>query len=361
LFACSEPNVVMDASEPDAQSASFLLDPDVLLDFDDVPFDSEMAREVTVHALGGEPLLIETIRLSAGSEEKWRFDAEDVLFEGLAPGASARLTVRLRPCPEGWMDDRVDPSFDFSSCFGRVAAGALELVTNAGRRTLSLAGRAGEPPPIIEVGGQDGLQFSGSPQTGPQGWTWVNITNRGYAELVVEELEIRPGGESFWFLGGCLSRCPVRAEICVVGRPACKEPLLSIPIAFSPPPFGTVPDAELVVRSNDPIASELVIPIRADTNACALPSPWIDHDRVTTIVGQQVILDAYQSSGAGSTITGYEWSWIESSTTPPPLDGSEQRRVGFYPTIPGIYLLGLDVQNACGWTQVPHVAVIQVE
>src|SRR5688572_15664825 len=252
LAACSElvpglPDATI--SGPDASQAMLFLDPEVLLDFGDVSTDIETHSEATVRAADAT-LVIDSIELAAGSSEKWRIEADDALFTGLAPGESAAIRVYFRPCPDAWSGDRIDPSYDFSLCYGRVAAGSLELSSNAGRRSLSLAGRGAEPPPLLMVEPQDSLQFRWSSAVLDLSWVWLNVTNLGHAPLHIDEIEIVQEQDN-WFLETCQSPCRLDATICSYHDPACDVPVLSLPVLFFPP-SGSI--GELIVRSNDPIS-----------------------------------------------------------------------------------------------------------
>src|SRR5688572_19030020 len=116
LAACTElvprlPDAT--SSDPEASQAMPLRDPEVRLDFRDVPTGIEPHAQARVRAADAT-LVIDSIELAAGSSEKWRIEADDVLFTGLAPGESAAIRVYFRPCPDAWSGDRIDPSYDFS-------------------------------------------------------------------------------------------------------------------------------------------------------------------------------------------------------------------------------------------------------
>jgi hypothetical protein len=359
--ACNPAGVQPDATAPDASSVELLLDPPVLLDFGEVPGEREAMQAVTVTA-GGDTLVIDSIRLAAGSRDKWRFEADGELSSGLSPGSSAQVRVYFRSCPEAWSGDRIDPAFDFSACYGRVSAGSLELSGNAGRRSVSLSGRAAQPPPALSVEPQDGLHFgwrAGEPQ---QSWVWLNLINLGHATLVVDEVEIRQSGYSFYFFDGCGTTCSYGVSLCRFDDPTCQVRMLSLHIAFSPPQDALEVEGEIAIRSNDPAAPELVLPLRGATNSCPWPSALDDQERPWIRTNQELALDAYLSLPGAEAIAGYRWSVLGTSSVAPVLSGSDQRRVGFTASEPGFYLVGLDVLNSCGaWTESPHVTVIRVQ
>jgi hypothetical protein len=358
LAACNEPAGLPDATTSlDAAEAVLLLDPEVLLDFGDVPTEIEAFRDATV-AASGALLVVESAELIAGSSDKWRIEADPVLFSGLAPGERANIRIYFRPCPEAWSGDRIDPSYDFSLCYGKIAAGAVELNSNAGKRSLSLAGRGAEPPPVLAVDPQDSLHFRFTQAFPNVSWVWLNVTNLGYAPLQVREIEIEQGGDN-WFLESCLSPCRIDVSICSFDDPACGLPALSLPVLFFPPAelYG-----RLILRTDDPVTPERSFTLAVSEDDCPFPSARIDPAYTLTPPNTLVPLDGYASiAGGPAVISAYRWSWVFTSTSAPALTGEDQRRVTFAPTEPGLYLIGLDVQNDCGeWTATPHLATVQV-
>jgi len=356
LHACSEAAGQRDASTSfDAAQPSLLLDPEVLLDFGEVSVQLEVMREATVTA-SDDVLVIESIVLGAGSPDKWRFEADAILFEGLAPGESAQIRIYFRPCPEAWIGDAIDPAFDPALCYGKVAAGALQLESNGGRRSLSLAGRGAEPPPILRTVPDQTLYFRWEAAFPGVSWVWLNVSNAGHAPLRIEEIEIVQDQE-VWYLEGCSTPCVPNVTIC---DGDCDLPVLSLPISFYPPAdfYG-----ELIIRSNDPVMPEVSATLEAFQHPCPYPSARIDPSFIWVERDTVVRLDSYRSiPGGGETLASYRWSWVYSSTTAPELSNSDQLVVDFTPQVPGTYVLGLDVQNNCGeWTASPAVAYVLVE
>ena len=358
FVACSEIGGLPDASEPDAESAAMTLDPDVLLEFGDAPNELESSRDVTVYSTGGEALLIRSIELAAGSAAKWRYTADDVLFGGLAPGESATIRIYFRSCPEAWSGDQIDLGFDFTDCYGDVAAGSIEIESNAGRRALSLSGRADQPDPVVQVEPRGGMRFTWTPGEFVQAWSWLNITDGGYQDLEVSDVELVHGTNNFWFADGCSNPCPIDFDVCQFGREGCVTPLLALQIGFFPPSFGDVDPGEIRIHTNDPNTPELIISIDADPSECgALPSARLDQSRWFVRPGETIRLDAYYS---GLPISTYRWTWIYTSTTPPVLAFSDQIRTVFTVEVPGLYAIGVEAENACGWMHSPNIAVLQV-
>ncbi|MBK8014046.1 MAG: choice-of-anchor D domain-containing protein [Deltaproteobacteria bacterium] len=144
-------------------SASF--DPASVLDFGDVPVDGERTLDVLVRSTGSASFCV-TPSFSASEARAedcvpeelghldqagcpWRYDFDAALLEGLAPSATATISVTYRPCPEAWDGDTLKPDFDLSACNPNSESGELTIVeegracsaTKNGRRSLSLLGR----------------------------------------------------------------------------------------------------------------------------------------------------------------------------------------------------------------------------
>lgn len=144
-------------------SASF--QPESVLDFEDVSVESERTLKVLVRSTGSAPFCVtpsfsasearadDCVPSSPGhldaTECPWRYDFDTSLIEGLAPSATATISVTYRPCPEAWDGDVLKTNFDFSTCSASNESAELSIVeggatcssTKNGQRSLSLVGR----------------------------------------------------------------------------------------------------------------------------------------------------------------------------------------------------------------------------
>lgn len=349
---------------PPAAEAAFTLEPDILLDFGAIPAGTEATREVLLRSTGERPLTVEEIRLASGQPDKWEITFDPIVE--LAPGGSAALRIRFRPCPKAWNQDEIDPDFDLSGCFGAVAAAGLEIASNAppGRRTLSLGGRARLPPPVIEVSPPEELHF------GYPSGRWVRRTknvivrNDGYDDLRIHSIDIRPEAakEEFWIRNlDCFSYpCELDVDICSSRRDGCVwngAAFLEVQYVR----YDRVDRGELVISTNDPARPEVVVQLLTSAELCFWPEPSIELQPGPYCAGTEVSLSAALYDELSGTPTAYGWQWIFTPGTPPALDPEVGAVTTFVPEVPGIYMFGVTATNDCGKTsETPAVAWVEV-
>lgn len=195
--------------------------------------------------------------------------------------------------------------------------------------------------------------------TGVLRFTRIDIVNNGNPESV-DDFSIDTSVPEFANCGTL--PCDIDIALCPGNEPDCtvdgETPGIgtAIPVIYRNNDASTIDLADLVVTTNDPTLSELLVNLNASDNPCRAPVPNIEvvtpNPCVPDPVELRVVGNAGGPTGETATLTNCDWEMVFSSGAQmfsPDNSAAACDQTFFLPIAPGgLHIVRVNVTNSCG-------------
>ena len=103
------------------------------------------------------------------------------------------------------------------------------------------------------------------------------------------------------------------------------------------------------IASNDPLAPERVLLLRASASPCPRPIVDLEVETERPCVGRSIALRARAVDAGSDAVISHDWFFAFSPGRPPPLS-VEGESASFVPTSDGVHVVAVAATNDCGAT-----------